>query len=394
MSASHSTAPVPSDKTTKPAKPYPDFPLFPHATGQWAKKIRGRMHYFGPWADPDAALNNYLEKKNALHAGRKPREDMGGLTVKELANRFLNAKQALVDGGELSPRTWACYKESCDAVVAAFGRSRLVSDIDPEDFSRLRNRLAKRYGPHGLGTRIQCVRCAFKYAFDCGLIDRPVRYGPDFKRPSKKTLRLHRAAQGPKLFTREEILLLLLIAPVHLEAMILLGINCGFGNADCGTLPIPAMNLPRGLIDFPRPKTGIPRRCPLWPETVDALRAVLAKRKEPKDQDAAGLVFITKRGAAWHSDKKGSLSGRPITHEFAKLLKQLGINGRKGLGYYALRHTHRTVADEAKDQPAADYIMGHEVPHMSSIYRETISDERLRTVTDHVRAWLFGQGTP
>jgi hypothetical protein len=36
--------------------------------------------------------------------------------------------------------------------------------------------------------------------------------------------------------------------------------------------------------------------------------------------------------------------------------------------------------------------MGHEVPHMSSVYRETISDERLRAVADHVRAWLFGGG--
>jgi hypothetical protein len=27
---------------------------------------------------------------------------------------------------------------------------------------------------------------------------------------------------------------------------------------------------------------------------------------------------------------------------------------------------------------------------MSSIYRERISDERLRAVTDHVHAWLFG----
>jgi hypothetical protein len=33
--------------------------------------------------------------------------------------------------------------------------------------------------------------------------------------------------------------------------------------------------------------------------------------------------------------------------------------------------------------------MGHEVAHMSSVYRETISDERLKAVTDHVRAWLF-----
>jgi hypothetical protein len=52
------------------------------------------------------------------------------------------------------------------------------------------------------------------------------------------------------------------------------------------------------------------------------------------------------------------------------------------------------VADEAKDQPAADFIMGHEVPHMSTVYRETISDARLRAVADHVRAWLFPPASP
>src|SRR5262249_21121702 len=79
-----------------------------------------------------------------------------------------------------------------------------------------------------------------------------------------------------------------------------------------------------------------------------------------------------------------------LAKEFGKLLRKLKINGRKGLGFYTLRHTFRTIADEAKDQPAADYIMGHEIPHMSSAYRETISDARLRAVTDHGRAWLLG----
>src|SRR5262249_49870636 len=101
----------PSDYFDKPSKPYEDFPLFPHSNGCWAKKIRGKLHYFGPWttSEPDrgerAALDKYLAEKDALHAGRKPRPDPEALTVKDAANAFLNAKQALVDAGELSPRT-------------------------------------------------------------------------------------------------------------------------------------------------------------------------------------------------------------------------------------------------------------------------------------------------
>jgi integrase len=68
-------------------------------------------------------------------------------------------------------------------------------------------------------------------------------------------------------------------------------------------------------------------------------------------------------------------------------MRAVGANGHRN--FYTLRHTFRTVADEAKDQPAIDHIMGHESTHMSTQYREKISDDRLRAVTDYVRAWLF-----
>ena len=38
--------------------------------------------------------------------------------------------------------------------------------------------------------------------------------------------------------------------------MVLLGINLGYGNADVGRLPLSAVNLDTGWVDFPRPKTG------------------------------------------------------------------------------------------------------------------------------------------
>src|SRR5262249_41808563 len=153
-----------------------------------------------------------------------------------------------------------------------------------------------------LGNTIQRIRVVFKFAFDNGLIDRPVRYGQNFKRPSKKTLRINKAKKGPKLFSAEEILKLLGAAGVQMKAMILLGINCGFGNPDCATLPLSAVNLDTGWIDYPRPKTGIPRRCPLWPETVAAIKAALTTRPQPKRPEHAGLVFITKYGGSWAKD--------------------------------------------------------------------------------------------
>ena len=74
MSDAYPTAPA------KPSKPYPDFPLFPHATKRWAKKIRGKPHYFRPWDDPDSALAKYLEQRDSLYAGRSIRPDPDALT--------------------------------------------------------------------------------------------------------------------------------------------------------------------------------------------------------------------------------------------------------------------------------------------------------------------------
>jgi hypothetical protein len=34
-------------KTASPPKPYPEFPFTAHPNGQWCKKIREKLHYFG-----------------------------------------------------------------------------------------------------------------------------------------------------------------------------------------------------------------------------------------------------------------------------------------------------------------------------------------------------------
>jgi integrase len=376
-----------STRAAKPAKPRPGFPLFPHATGRWAKKIRGKLHYFGPWSDPQAALDKYLDEKDDLHAGRRPRARAGDVLVRDVLNHFLTAKQRLVDAGEIAARTWAAYHATCERIAGAFGSRRHVLDLRADDFAELRAQVAKKWGPVALANEVQRVRVIFRHAYDAGLIETPVRFGPEFKKPSRKVLRQVRAAKGPRLFEPAEVHALLARARPVLKAMILLGLNCGFGNADCGRLPRSALDLEGGWVNFARPKTGVGRRCPLWPETVAALRAALAVRPEPKEPGLEGLVFITNKGKCWAKEDTNG----PVSRATTTLLEQLGLH-RPGIGFYTLRHTFETVGGESRDQVAVDHIMGHVRDDMASVYREKISDERLRAVADHVRAWMQGDG--
>jgi len=100
-----------STKADCPAKPYPTFPLYAHRNGQWAKKIRGQTHFFGLWADPNGALEQYYCERADLEAGRKrKRVDKDyRLTVGDMVNLCLATKQTLVESGEIKART---YEES------------------------------------------------------------------------------------------------------------------------------------------------------------------------------------------------------------------------------------------------------------------------------------------
>jgi integrase len=305
----------------------------------------------------------------------------------------LTSKKAKLDSGELSPRTFADYFAICEVLVDGLGRDRRVDDLRPDDFAKLRSDLAKTWGHVRLRNEINRARVVFKFAFDNELVDKPIRYGQSFDRPSAKTLRKARHAGGLRLFAAAEAHRILDAADVQLKAMTLLALNCGFGNTDCATLPQSAVDLAGGWIDFPRPKTGIQRRIPLWPETVAALRQAIANRPEAKDPADSDLVFVTRTGRPWvrmqakRDGAEGVTSLDAISQAFAKLLKGLCINGHRN--FYTLRHNFETIAGESKDQVVVDAVMGHVDPSMGAQYRERISDERLRAVVETVRAWVF-----
>ncbi len=401
-------------KRRRPNKPYPDFPLYAHAAGQWCKTIRGRDHYFGPWQEPHEALERYLSVRDYLHGG-VPLPPATGHTLDELVNRFLADRRARLEAGEISPRQYADYKRDGALLLEHLGRTPPAGGLRPADYARLRAAIATGVKGSRNATTICNImirmRSIFKWGHTAGMLAEPPNYGGAFALPSARLRRRALRTNGPKDLQAAEIRKLLEHAKAaawgqldNLWAMILLGINCGLGNTDCAELRRGHVDLKAGWLEFERPKTDAPRRARLWPETVAAIRAALKRqaamieRDGPLPPELAGRVFVTKRRRPYVAL---SPAGKPVDSvglEFGRLARACGVH-RRGIGFYSLRHTFQTVADNTRDFPAIDLVMGH-VPDdgggsapfavkMSARYRERIADERLKAVSQYVRTWLF-----
>lgn len=68
--------------------------------------IRGKVHFFGVWAEPQASLDHYHAVAGDLHTGRHPRETLStqGPTVKDTCNAFLNWQTEKLGTGEIGAR--------------------------------------------------------------------------------------------------------------------------------------------------------------------------------------------------------------------------------------------------------------------------------------------------
>jgi hypothetical protein len=168
----------------------------PTRTAGGSKRIRGKFHYSVPGVIRRPPWISTTSSETTC----TPRANGEGLAIRDLANHFLAAKRHLVDTGELSARTFADYHATCQRIVEVFGKTRLVADLAAGDFLHLRSELAKTRGVVALGNEVNRVRVVFKFGHDEGLIESQVRYGSSFKRPSRKTLRAARQANGPRMF--------------------------------------------------------------------------------------------------------------------------------------------------------------------------------------------------
>jgi integrase len=390
----------------KPKKPRRDFPLFAHASGTWAKTVNGKHVHFGPWHDPLGAEARWREYDDARKAGRNPRPvSDGSVTLKELGNRFSTFHHNRALAGEIRLSSFRDIKRAVKNFLALVGEWVQVGKLTPDQFGAFRTWLAKTNKSYAINRNITLVKSMFKWAYDNDLIDRPIKFGPGFAKAKASS---QRRGKKVRMFTADEIRMMLENAKQPLKAMLLLGINCGFGNTDVGTLTRSAIDLDAGVIDTHRAKTGVARRCVLWPETVAALKEVYASRPKPKNPDDADLVFVTFWGAPFVREVKKEKNGVIIkvtaidslallfrslmaTIELWKINAKTGRPASDGRSFYTLRRTHRTWSDECADPHAAALIMGHDFNSVAGLYVQRIEDHRLHSIANHLHKKLFDQ---
>lgn len=401
-----------TDSKARPEKPA-GFPLYPHASGQWAKTIKGKKIYFGPWDDRDGALAELDSRFPHLVPDGIEVPKKEGATVDDLCQKFLDRVEDRIKQKtrKLKPGTYRQYLTTCKRLVRYFGRDKLLSEIQPSDFEKLRTNLeapkGKKEGeggydlsPSTMAAEINRIKTIFNFGFKCHprLLKEPMSYSFYLEAPTADELDAWKDKGGEKKFSREEVLQIAETANPHIRGMVLLAINTAYTQADIAELTIEMVKeaLETGWIELPRVKTNRRRRCPLWPETVDAVRLAGEHRPKPANEEAKDYYFLTKQGnqlvrtRPLPTGKYSSSDG--LFGPFKLILDKLGINGRRSLGFSAFRHTFATQGGNSIDQAAVKLIMGHKDTSITAVYQHGIDDNRLLAVSNHVRSWLFGEG--
>lgn len=361
-----------------------------HPRGYWYKKYQGRFYYFFKLEDDQNgsfSKEKWNHDKFYIDQGLEPPAydpmsctQSTTLTVKDLCNHWLATKETDLESGNLAQRTYDEYKATAELLLGRVGKTLPAKLCGPQKFDQVKLAIGKQYNANGQSKRITQIRSIFNTCYEDGILDSPPNFGRGFRKPKAKAMRKLRNAKGDQSYTPQEIHALLAVANVNLRAMILLGLQAGMGNEDCAALPRSAIK--DGWLVWARVKNEIPRRVPLWKETIKAIEAAIIHADSKGESE---LCFIGARGKSFITPKK---NGYRVTGVFDHARKQANINPDRT--FYDLRRTFETIAGETTDQVAVDAIMGH-IPsetNMSARYRQKIGDERLKAVVNHVRKWL------
>ncbi len=348
------------------------FPLTLHPTGQYCKKIKGKLRYFG--TDKKRALENYLTQATFLHGTQSLMQKASNdkMTLRQLVDLYLQYQHARVLADNLTPRHYDEQIYGLNRLTAFLGQGCRIESISTLDMQNYKRKLQTHYASvDRVNLNISIMKAMFHWARRNDVLQNI----PNIDAISKSKV-VHKEMYT---FNSQQINKLLSAADVKMKAMIWLGLNCGFGCTDCGKLQWSDLDFKDGRVKLARNKTGVERNFPLWPETMQALKEL--PRSGP-------FVFYTSRGHLWiramvktndDGERKYTFVNR-ITPTFSRLMKKVNIHAPKGTGFYSLRRTAATVAARSGDPFAVQRLLGHVDLTMATRYVQDVSEQTDRVI--------------
>lgn len=348
--------------------------LTPHSNGQWCKKFKGKRYYFGPWSDPGAALERWRAEWKMITSGATDtavRPGPSKVTVQQAIEAYLATRYAEYENRQLA---WVTYREIRDNIFTVgdvLKFKRTFDMVKPHHFDKLTKHISK-YAPTTQQKIVRQTIALLKWVNRA--YDIQVDVGPNFKGPPQRLIRRQRSQRKEKLITPEDFTRLLDAGDDQAKALLWLGINGGYGNADVSALLTESVHLDGDapLVEAERHKTGARRIVPLWPETVEALRRVIVPGQSLLFHDQYGKALV-RRG----------------THGICRIFETLQQATGLSVTYYWMRYTFATVAAETGDDHARKLIMGHVIDGVSEGYVLRFPMDRLLRTSNHVRSWLL-----
>ena len=350
------------------------FPLTLHPTGQYCKKVKGKIYYFG--SDKKQALERYLDQATYLHGcqnnlqQQKPTSD--NMTLKQLCDMYLKYQYSKLQANALTASHHNEQIGSINKLMAFLGQNIDINNISTLDLQNYKRKIQKsQVSVCRLNLHISIMKALFQWARKNDVLVNI----PNIDAVSRGKI-VH---QEKFTFDPEQVNKLLSAADVKMRAMIWLGLNCGFGCTDCSELKWSDLDLVSARVKLARKKTGILRDLPLWPETVESLENIYRIGK---------LVFYTSRGNPYIQTllkPDGNGNGKyttlnTITTKFSRLIRKSGLDVPKGTGFYTLRRTAATIAARSGDPFAVQRLLGHADLQMATRYVQNVSKQTDRVI--------------
>ena len=343
------------------------FPLTLHPTGQFCKKVNGKLYYFG--SDKNHALEKYLSQASCLHGNKEQTQKKhdGEMSLKELCDLYLQYQHLKVQANALTARHHNEQIASLKKLMSFLGQTRRIDEISTLDLQSYRRKLQKAYSTaHRMNLHISIMKAMFHWAKKNDVLN----LIPNIDAVSRGRI----VYKQRQTFSPNDIRQLLDVADIKMRAMIWLGLNCGFGCTDCAELKWNDLDFVNERVKLARNKTGVLRDLPLWPETIEAIKKMPRKGK---------LVFYTSRGSAFvrtalKTDSNGNskyTTQNSITRKFSRLIKKVGLDVPKGTGFYTFRRTAATIAARSGDPFAVQRLLGHANLLMATRYVQDVSKQ-------------------